>query len=185
MRRAVVVFVAFSIATAVASCGLSDPYQAADDRPATSTTPRVVDNEVRPTVPYREDRTPSAPSATRAEAIAAFGELYINWTYTTLTETRRRLADVAVGAASAAQRRAAAQTSSDYELRRGRVENHGQVVSIAPERGTGGDRWVVVTRETTTGSGTYAGLPPAYHVTLVTVDRVDGGYAVSVWEPQV
>lgn len=43
--------------------------------------------------------------------------------------------------------------------------------------------WVVVTREQTTGGGSYAGLPATLHVTLGRVRRVGGGWVVSEWSP--
>jgi hypothetical protein len=185
MRRAVLLIVVCVMGTTLGSCGLADPYQTPDEHTTSSTTPRVVDNEVRPARPYRDDdRATGAPAPTPTEAVAAFAELYVNWTYATLAETRRSLGDLAVGEAAAAQRRAAAETSGDYELRRGKVENHGEIVTVAPQRGASAGHFVVVTRETTTGAGAYDGLPPAYHVTLVTTEAIDGGYAVSSWRPQ-
>jgi hypothetical protein len=43
---------------------------------------------------------------------------------------------------------------------------------------------VIVTRETTTGQGDYAGLPPTDHVTNAQVQHADNGFVVSAWSPQ-
>lgn len=184
MKRCAILLVVCAATALLTACGLSDPYATRDDD-APQTTSRVVDNEVRPAAPYRDEhQPPPRPETTPEQAAAVFAELYVNWTYATLPATRRQLAALATGAAAAAQRRAAVETRDDYELRAGKVENHGSVVSVSAERGASADHFVVVTRETTTGAGTYAGLPPAYHVTLATIEAVDGGYAVSSWRPQ-
>jgi hypothetical protein len=70
------------------------------------------------------------------------------------------------------------------ELTQGKVVNRGQLVALAPRRASRDGNYVLVTRETTSGTDTYNGLPPAYHVTLVTVEAVPGGYAISTWDPQ-
>jgi hypothetical protein len=44
--------------------------------------------------------------------------------------------------------------------------------------------WVIVTRETTTGEGDYAGLPPTDHVTDAQVEHTPHGFVVSAWSPQ-
>jgi len=43
---------------------------------------------------------------------------------------------------------------------------------------------VIVTRETTTGQGDYAGLPPTDHVTNAQVEHTPNGFVVSAWSPQ-
>lgn len=186
MRRAALLIVVCVMGTTLGSCGLSDPYQTPGEHTTSSPIPRVIDNEVRPSRPYRDDdHATGTPAPTPTAAVTAFAELYVNWTYATLADTRQRLGEIAVGEAAAAQRRAAAETRGDYELRRGKVENHGEIVTVAPQRDApSSGHFVVVTRETTTGVGAYDGLPPAYHVTLVTTEAVDGGYAVSSWRPQ-
>jgi hypothetical protein len=182
------------LAVAVGGCGLHDPYQnttttttAKRATTPTATGPRIVDNEVQPTHPRHnpKQRLATAPAPSATTAIQRFAALYVNWTYRTIAEHRRALAAMAVGDAAAAQRRGAAQVQSDGELRIGKVENHGKIVSVARDRtARSADRYVVVTRETTTGEGTYQGLPAGYHVTLATAARVSGGFAVSDWEPQ-
>jgi hypothetical protein len=120
-----------------------------------------------------------------ARAVRAFAGAYINWTADTVAADMRALAARSVGQARSALELAAAQTASDYELRRGGIANSGTVEAIAPlpreQR-----EYVVVTRESTTASNTtaYDGLRPAWHVALATVTRVGGRWAVSRWEPE-
>lgn len=112
-----------------------------------------------------------------------FATSYVNWSYSSLATTQRALAASAVGAARGAEQQAAASTHADPTISAGRIRNSGRVVSVAAERGQPGT-WVIVTREQTSGSGSYEGLPASYHVTLAKLARVSGGYAVSEWLPQ-
>jgi sarcosine oxidase gamma subunit len=98
----------------------------------------------------------------------------------------RQLAAGSVGQARSAMQLAAAQTANDYELQRGGIANHGTVEAVAPLRGSG-DRYVVVTRETTTAalSSAYQGLRPAWHVAVATVSALGPGrWVVSGWQPE-
>jgi hypothetical protein len=137
---------------------------------------------------YPSPRPPAeraAGSLTAAAAVRAFATAYINWSYTTIASDLRGLAAASVGQARAAMTLAAAQTASDYELRRGQVSNQGRVEAVAPRPGQPG-QFVVVTQELTTATATnaYQGLQPAWHVALATVSRQPGGgYAVSAWQP--
>jgi hypothetical protein len=138
---------------------------------------------------YPSPRPPSeraAGSPSASAAIRAFASAYINWSYTTIGSDLRGLAAASVGQARAAMTLAAAQTASDYELRRGHVSNQGRVEAVAPRPGHP-DQFVVVTQELTTAAATnaYQGLQPAWHVALATVARQPGGgYAVSSWQPE-
>jgi hypothetical protein len=164
-----------------AGCGVGDPYEPAPT--STETTASVAGNEVRPERPYRDAAPGTEPAPSAEAAVERFGELYVNWTYRTLVDHRRRLAAMAVGEASATQRRAVAETARDDELRASRIANEGVIVALSTARGSG-DRWVLVTRERTTGEDVYEALPATYHVTLATVVKVPGGWVVSRWEPQ-
>jgi hypothetical protein len=97
----------------------------------------------------------------------------------------RQLAAGSLGQARSAMQLAAAQTANDYELQRGGIANHGTVEAVAPLRGSG-DRYVVVTRETTTAaSSAYQGLRPAWHVAVATVSALGPGrWVVSGWQPE-
>jgi hypothetical protein len=149
-------------------------------------------SEAGPSSPGEPSAPPPPPSssyatqhlsATPTAALAAFASLYVNWTYRDLARRQRALASMSVGAARAAELQAAATSASDSTLARARIANQGTTVSIAPDRGRDG-AWVLVTREQTSGSGDYEGLPATYHVTLARVQRSTGGYAVSEWLPQ-
>jgi hypothetical protein len=123
-----------------------------------------------------------SPSA--VAAVRAFTTVYINWTAATVAREMLALALQSVGQARSATALAASQAARDYELRRGGISNRGTVEAVAP---LGGDRYVVVTREQTIASNpsAYAGLRPAWHVTLATVSQVaPGRWAVSGWQPE-
>jgi hypothetical protein len=121
-------------------------------------------------------RTPRA-------ALAAFALLYVNWSYRTLVAHQRTLGAMAVGAARLSERQAATSSQGDRTIVRGRISNHGQVVSISPDALRAG-WWVIVTREQTGGNAQYQGLGSAYHITLAQLASVGGGYAVGQWLPQ-
>ncbi len=125
-------------------------------------------------------------SATAIRAVDVFATAYINWNPQTVAGDMRLLAAASIGQARSAMQLAAAETSRDYELERGGVANTGVVVAIAPLRNTP-DRYVVVTRESTTATDTnaYAGLRPAWHVTIATVTSLGAArWVVSGWQPQ-
>jgi hypothetical protein len=118
--------------------------------------------------------------------VRSFASAYINWTADTVAGDMRALAARSIGQARSLLELAAAQTASDYELQRGGIANSGTVEAVAPLPGGGPDRYVVVTRESTTATNTtaYQGLQPAWHVAPATVARVGGTWAVSGWQPQ-
>ena len=123
---------------------------------------------------------------TPVQAIDVFATAYINWTAGTVSGRMRALAKLSIGQARSAVLLAAAQTARDYELARSGIANSGTVEAIAPLAGSN-DRYVVVTRERTTASGTaaYRGLAPAWHLALATATRVaPGAWAVSSWQPE-
>lgn len=130
-------------------------------------------------------QTVNRPSSTAVQAVRFFASAYINWTADSVADDMRALAERSVGQARSALDLAAAQTASDYELQRGGIANSGKVEAIAPLTGSR-QQFIVVTRESTTATNTtaYDGLRPAWHVTLATVRRVGGAWAVSGWQPQ-
>jgi hypothetical protein len=145
----------------------------------------------------RAQRTHELPTPTRPEtapggwrspvqAVQVFTDVYINWTAATVATHLRLLADASVGQARSAMSLAAAQTGRDSDLQRGGIANAGTVEAIAPVTGEQ-HVYAVVTRErtTATNSAAYRGLAPAWHVTLATVARVDGGlWTLSGWQPE-
>jgi hypothetical protein len=137
--------------------------------------------------PKPAPQTATDGRASAVAAVRAFASAYINWTADTVSADMRMLAARSIGQARSLLELAAAQTASDYELQRGGIANAGKVEAVAPLPGSGRDRYVVVTRESTTATNTtaYQGLQPAWHVALATVARLPtGSWAVSDWQPE-
>ncbi|HLY50225.1 MAG TPA: hypothetical protein VKR21_13610 [Solirubrobacteraceae bacterium] len=171
-----------AIAAALSGCGaLAAPS------PKSQPTPAVAEAQTRHEYPSPASRQ-SAPGgwSSPVAAVTAFARTYTNWDAHTVVRQMRGLAARSVGQARAAVQLAAAETSSDYELRQGGIANHGTVEAVAALAG-GQGRYVVVTRESTTATATaaYQGLAPAWHVTIATVVLERPGlWVVSGWEPQ-
>lgn len=169
---------------AVALAGCSNPD--ATSAPQNTTSSASPQNPGEPPASPPSSPAAQAPAdvqPTPAKAIEVFAELYVNWTYQTLTAHQRTLAAMSVGPARLAERQAAASSEADTTITRGHIYNSGQVVSIAPDASRSGT-WVLVTHEQTGGDTEYAGLPAAYHVTLAQLAHVPGGFSISQWLPQ-
>ncbi len=117
-------------------------------------------------------------------ALERYANLDINWTANTVAGVQNQLAAISVGQARAQALQAAASYGHDSTLQASQVANTGTVVAIAPGQGPAAGWWVIVTRETTTGQGDYAGLPPTDHVTDAQVEHTRNGFVVSAWSPQ-
>jgi len=176
--------IAVCLLVAVALAGCSNP-----DAPTATTSMRSsasAQNAGEPAAPAPPSPGAQAPIAvqpTPSKALAAFAELYVNWTYRTLSENQRTLAGMSVGAARLSESQAAARSQNDTTIARGHIHNRGQIVSIDGDLEQA-DTWVIVTHEQTGGDSEYEGLPAAYHVTLAQLANVPGGYAVERWLPQ-
>jgi hypothetical protein len=109
--------------------------------------------------------------------------LWINWTAATVVARQQQLAGMSLGQARAQALQAAASLHDDSTLAASHVANHGQVIAIAPSLADRGE-WVVVTSETTTGQGDYAGLPASLHVTDAQLTHTHQGLVVSLWSSQ-
>jgi hypothetical protein len=189
-------------AVALAGCGITDPYTHNAVRSSTTTSaPRA-----RPTVAMVTDPSEPPPSqptttatggvtagisstgaATPRHALRLYSRLYVNWTATTIAAHQRQLAAISQGTARAAALQAAASYSHDVELKSSHVANTGAIVTIAAGQGPERGNWVIVTSEHTTGTGDYAGLPAAAHVTyahLTHTTHTTRGWVVSQWSPQ-
>jgi hypothetical protein len=173
------------LAVTILLSGCTDPYTA-KQQPTRASRATGVQNTGEPAAP------PPAPAAgqsvvdaqsTPQNAISLFARLYANWSYATLTHDQLTLAAMSVGTARLAEQQAAASSRADSTLSRARLSNQGQVLGVSPDLARSG-WWIVVTREQTTGSGEYEGLPATDHVTLVQLAAVNGGWAVSLWLPQ-
>lgn len=151
----------------------------------TPSTPRAgVQNTGEPTAPPPPNAKGQAPAdvqRTPVAALRAFAALYMNWTYQTLAANQQKLATLAVGTARLTEQQAAHATAADTTITRAHLQSSGQLVSIAPDETEPG-AWVIVTREQTSGSGEYEGLPASYHVTIAKLAHPSSGYAVESWE---
>ena len=116
-------------------------------------------------------------------ALRRYALAYVNWHASRLQEREHQLVAMSIGAAKQTAEQTAAARSGVAALIASHVANTGQVVAIAPGEGPDAGQWVIVTEEHTTGTGGYAGLPPAPHVTLAQVSHLDGGWVVSGWNP--
>lgn len=168
----------------VALAGCTNPDAPSAGQGTTSTaSPQNPGEPQAPAPPTPATQTPAEIQPTPSKALAAFSQLYTNWTYRTLSSNQRTLAAMSVGAARLAEQQAAASSRADTTITRGHIYNSGQIVSIAPDLARA-DTWVIVTREQTGGDAQYEGLPASYHVTLARLARVPGGFAIELWLPQ-
>jgi hypothetical protein len=182
MRRLLVLGLALAAVVVLAGCTNPDAPTAPRRTPTTA-SPQNAGEPTAPAPPSPGAQAPVGLQPTASKALAAFAQLYINWTYLTLSEHQRTLAAMSVGAARLSETQAASSSQSDGTIARGHIYNRGQVVSIAPDLARAG-AWVIVTREQTGGNTQYEGLPAAYHVTIAQLASVPVGYAVEQWQPQ-
>jgi hypothetical protein len=169
----------------LAACGLANRKGTPSAGSTASTPPQANPGEREGTAPQQPQAAPLTPAASPQSAMERFADGYINWSYQTLAADQQHLAASAVGEARASELQARQQTERDSALARGHVFNTGTVVTVAPIKGAGGNVWACVTREQTGGEGEYAARAVAYHVTLATVARVPGGWAVRSWRPEL
>jgi hypothetical protein len=127
---------------------------------------------------------PGAAQPTPQAALGRYAELYVNWSAPDVVARQRQLASISLGQARAQALQAAASAQHDTLLTRSKVTNAGEVVAIASGEGAAAGEWVVVTREETTGTGDYAGLPLTLHVIYARLTRTRTGWLVSSWSPQ-
>jgi hypothetical protein len=187
-------------------CGITDPYQtstsasttrsssttssSATTVAATSTPADVQDPpaERGGTIPTAaraaQQRLAAAASRSPRRAVLRYAALYVNWTAGTLAGHQRQLARLSIGAARQAAQQQATSVASDHALTTDHVANHGQVISAQPGAGAAHGEWVIVTREQTTGTRSYHGLPYQLHVTYATVTRTRRGWVITQWSPQ-
>ncbi len=170
-----------TLALLATGCGL-----AANIHHTSASTPAAANTgESQGTIPAsKREAGPSHPAASARQAILAYASLYINWNYRTLARQETQLAGIAVGDARLAEQQAAAQAKRDSNITQARIYNRGTVVTVGPVIGGSSGQYVLVTREETGGNPEYAGLQAAFHITLVTVTRTRGTWAVSEWLPQ-
>ena len=190
-----------ALALILAGCGLTDPYSsqhpiATSTLRSTSTTSTTATETNADPAPERGGTIPSAAQAAQSTpaagagrptpraALERYANLNMNWTAKTVAGVQDQLAAISVGEARAQALQAAASYGQDTTLQASRVANTGTVVAIAPGQGSAAGWWVVVTRESTTGQGDYAGLPPTDHVTDAQLEHTGTGWVISSWSPQ-
>jgi hypothetical protein len=174
---------ALSAAACVALTGCASLVQSA---PPASNVERAQATHEYPSPEPPQERVGGAGSPGAIAAIRAFATAYINWSWQTVARDMLMLSGESVGQARSAAQLAASQTAGDYELRRGGIANSGAVEAVAPLPGRS-DQYVVVTRERTTATNTnaYAGLAPAWHVTVATVRELSlNRWVLSGWQPE-
>ena len=172
----------------LAGCGLTDPYTSqhpatTSTSTSTSTTSTTATVDQRRPCPgarrHDPEGRPSSPEPARGgrrQPDPAGGARALRRPRHQLDRQHRRRRPASssprsrVGQARAQALQAAASYGHDSTLQPSQVANTGTVVAIAPGQGSAAGQWVVVTRETTTGQGDYAGLPPTDHVTYAQVD---------------
>jgi hypothetical protein len=185
----------------LAGCGLTDPY--ASQHPITTgiptststTSTAATETNADPaperggTIPNGAQAAQNTPAAgagrpTPQAALERYANLDMNWNAKTVARVQDQLAAISVGEARAQALQAAATYGQDTTLQASRVANTGTVVAIAPGQGPAAGWWVIVTRESTTGQGDYAGLPPTDHVTDAQLEHTGNGWVISSWSPQ-
>lgn len=191
---------ALASALILAGCGLTDPYTSqpitttsTSTSTSTAATLTVANADPAPerggTIPKaahsaQNNLAAGAGRPTPHAALERYATLDINWSAKTVAGVQRQLAVISIGQARAEALQAAASYGRDGILQNRQVANTGTVIGIASGDGPEAGWWVIVTRETTTGQGDYAGLPPTDHVTDAQVERTPNGFVVSAWSPQ-
>jgi hypothetical protein len=183
-----------ALALALAGCGIKDPYAGRalpTTTASTSTTPQAGDPfpERGGTIPpgaqtAQQQLAAGAGARTPQAALARYAQLEVNWNAGDVGRVQRALAAMSLGQARAEALQAAASDGRDSVLQHSKVANSGTVVGVAQGQGIAVGRWVIVTSESTTGAGAYAGLPAALHVTYATVTHTRSGWIVETWQPQ-
>lgn len=180
-KRTVLAAAVILVTPFAAGCGLAGQIAR---RPGKKPPVQAEPGETQGTIPSGREPAPTRPASNATLAIERFAELYVNWSYQTLSGQERQLAAMSVGGARQAELQAAAQTARDTTLQRAGIFNRGTLVAVSPAIGGARGEYVVVTKEETGGDPEYAGLRAAFHVTLARVQAVMGGVVVSEWQPQ-
>jgi hypothetical protein len=138
------------------------------------------------TVPSGYSVQPAAVAAapTPQATLRRYALTYVNWRAAGLPTREHQLASMAVGAARLEAQQTTASQSTLAMLEANHVQNSGVVLTIGRGQGPVHGFWVIVTQETTTGLGPYAGLPTTPHVTLARTIRTSHRWVVTEWRPQ-
>ena len=123
------------------------------------------------------------PAATPAGALRGVALAVGNWTDADLGEAVERATGLSAGTAVESLRLWAREMQRSLDVAPAAVRSQATIEALVL-RGTGSSRdGLIVTREQMSG-GVVEGEGAAYRVTLATVERGPGGWAVTRWEPQ-
>jgi hypothetical protein len=180
--RCLLLILLISLTPFLSACGLANRGAGTPSAPPPQANP----GERQGTIPASAAKQPAPvhPADSPQQALERFAARYINWSYATLAANEGQLAAEAVGEARAFEEQARAQTARDTPLARGHIYNTGTIIGLTQVRGGPPQEWVIDTREHTGGDQEYTGTGAGFHVTLATVQRVAGGWAVAVWRPE-
>ncbi|MGO9750182.1 MAG: hypothetical protein ACLP8S_09410 [Solirubrobacteraceae bacterium] len=174
----------------LAGCGASSSRRGRAERSARRISHALADKLAQAArtheVPTPAPRQRASGGVSAAQEITTFATIYINWTAQSVAAQMTELARASVGQARSEMALAAAETGRDSQLREAGIANSGIVEAVVPLPGQR-DRYVVVTRESTSATNTtvYQGLGPAWHVTVATILGLSPGrWVVSGWQPQ-
>jgi hypothetical protein len=172
----------------LAGCGISDPYNkpapAAPPRPAhTTTVLRPGMGPIDPE-PVKPDVTPARLPATPDDAIGRYAALAGNWDWRTVTQRYRAVLPLTVLAAHVDAQQIVAQIALDPRYHTTQMRQETALEAIVPKGSAGPDRlrFLVIQRRRILMKDT----PPSrqWLVTLATLHRYDGRWAVERWEDQ-
>jgi hypothetical protein len=169
MTRALIASI---VASTILLSGCADPYAGSGRAPAD------VPGEVRGTVPAPRRDAPVRLRPTPDAVVRRAADLTTNWRSDTVAGRYAQLARISEGRARRDALDAAARLPTDPQLQSSRTRSTGHVVGVLRR---GRDRFVVVTHETMVADGL---TTRRWRVTLATVRRKAGGYALAAWEPQ-
>lgn len=160
---------------AASASGCVDPYAGDPQR-----RPATVAGEVpAPTVRQPAERLSALPPTPEAAARRA-AELTTTWTSADAARRYAELATFSTGAARRDAHDAAARLPTDAQLEGS--SSDGDIAAIITRSAGAHDReLLVVTRETLRADGL---VDRRWRVTLASVERRRGGWALSRWEPQ-
>ena len=169
--------------------GCQDPYdQQAErrDEPRPAARDHARDDE-RPPLAREHDTAPAVSSDTQGSpraAVDAFCSQWSNWSWRTIERQQRRLAGLATGRLARQLAAEAQLRAQDQTLPRDRLGTRGRVVAIDINPGTATRNAVCVAWEEQLAHGHADAEGARHRVYLTTVQRTDGGWAITRWEPQ-
>jgi hypothetical protein len=190
-----------AVALILAGCGLTDPYTSqhlattgtSTSTSTASTTATATNADPAPerggTIPKGAQAAQNNPAAgagspTPQAALERYANLDSNWTAKSVAVVQDQLAAISLGQARAQALQAEASAARDTQLTQSHLANHGQVLAVSPGQAAAAGKWVIVTREQTTGESDYQGLPATLHIIYAQVTRTESGWVVSEWAPQ-